>query len=67
MTSTSDDCLKISKPVILPRILSPLSPNSDQHQFSPNDIHRLLRAKSMRINKLTTKRSIFDLLLNSLK
>ena len=67
MTSTSDNYLKISKPVILPRILNPLSPNSDQHQFYPNDIHRLLRAKSMRINKLTTKRSIFDLLLNSLK
>ena len=67
MTSTSDNYLKISKPVILPRILNPLSPNSDQHQFYPNDIHTLLRTKSMRINKLTTKRSIFDLLLNSLK
>ena len=45
---------------------NPLSPNNDQHQFSPNSIHRLLRAKSMRINKLITKRSIFDLLSNSL-
>ena len=24
-------------------IINPLSPNSDQHQFSPNDIHRLSR------------------------
>ena len=42
--------------------INPLSPNSDQHQFSPNDIHRL----SMRFNKLITKRSIFDLSSNSL-
>ena len=46
--------------------INPISSNSDQHQFSPNDIHRLSRAKSMRINKLITKRSIFDLLSNSL-
>ena len=31
--------------------INPLSANSDQHQFSPNDIHRLSRAKSKRINK----------------
>ena len=43
-----------------------LRPNSDQHQFSPNRIHRLSRAKSMRINKMITKRKIFDLLSNSL-
>ena len=30
--------------------LNPLSPNSDQHQFSPNDIHTMSRAKSGRIN-----------------
>ena len=24
-------------------LLNPLSPNSDQHQFSPNDIHTLAR------------------------
>ena len=46
--------------------ISPLSPNSDQHQFSLNDIHRLSRAKSMRINKMITKRKIFDLLSHSL-
>ena len=40
---------------------NPLSPNSDQHQFSPNKIHRLSRAKSMRINKMITKRKVFDL------
>ena len=46
--------------------LNPLSPNSDQHQFSPNDIHTMSRAKSRRINKVITKRKIFDLLSNSL-
>ena len=39
-----------------PLPLNPLSPNSDQHKFSPNKIHRLLRAKSMRINRMITKR-----------
>ena len=46
--------------------LNPLSPNSAQNQFSPNDIHRLSSAKSMRINKMITKRNVFDLLPNSL-
>ena len=35
-----------------PPLLNPLSPNGDQHQFSPNDIHTLLRDQVMRINKL---------------
>ena len=46
--------------------LNPLCPNSVQNQFSPNDIHRLSRAKSTRINKMILKRKIFDLLSNSL-
>ena len=29
---------------------NPLSPNGDQHQFSPNNIHTLSRDKVMRIN-----------------
>ena len=33
-------------------IVNPLSPNSDQHQFSPKDIHRLSRDKVMRITKM---------------
>ena len=36
--------------------LNPLSPNSDQHQFSPNNIHRLSSATSMRVNQMITKR-----------
>ena len=32
--------------------VNPLSPNSDQHQFSPKDIHRLSRDKVMRITKM---------------
>ena len=31
--------------------LNPLSPNGDQHQFSPNNIHVLSRDKVMRIYK----------------
>ena len=42
--------------------LNPLSPSSDQHQFSPNDIHRLSSATSMRVNQVITKRKISDLL-----
>ena len=52
--------------LILSCSINPFSPNIDQHQFSPNDIHRMSRAKSMRINKMITKRKIFDLLSNSL-
>ena len=37
--------------VILP-LFNPLSPNSDQQQFSPNNIHTLSRDKVMRINKI---------------
>ena len=36
--------------------------NNDQHQFPPNNIHRLSSATSMRINKMITKRKISDLL-----
>ena len=43
-----------------------MSPNGGQHQFSPNEIHRLSRAKTMRINKMITMRKIVDLLSNSL-
>ena len=46
--------------------INPLSPNGAQNQFSPNDIHRLSWAESMRINKMITKRKIFDILPNSL-
>ena len=35
--------------------LNPLSPNSNQHQFSPNNIHRLSSATPMRINQMITK------------
>ena len=32
------------------------SPNGDQHQFSPTNIHMLPREMVMRVNKMTTKR-----------
>ena len=38
-------------PSPLSLIINPLSPNSDQHQFSPNNIHALSRDKVMRFNK----------------
>ena len=37
------------------KTFNPLSPNSDQHQFSPNNIHTLSRNKVMRINEMITK------------
>ena len=48
------------------RKINALSPNSDQHQFSPNNIHMLPRGMVMRVNKMITKEKCFDLLLNSL-
>ena len=35
--------------------INPLSPNSDYHQFSPNNIHMLPREMVMRIKKMITK------------
>ena len=37
------------------RSINPLSPNSDQHQFSPNNIHMLPREMVMRVNKMISK------------
>ena len=42
--------------------INTLSPNSDQHQFSPNIIYRLSSATSMRINQMIKKRKISDVL-----
>ena len=33
---------------------NPLSPDSDQDQFSPNNIHMLPREMVMRVNKMIT-------------
>ena len=35
--------------------VNPSSPNSDQNQFSPNNIHMLPRDKVMRVNKMISK------------
>ena len=44
-----------------------INPNSDQHQFSLNDVHFCLeRDKIMRMNKMLTWEKYFDLLSNSL-
>ena len=34
--------------------IKPLSPDSDQHQYSPNNIHMLPREIVMRVNKMIT-------------
>ena len=44
------------------QLLKLLSPDSDQNQFSPNNIHILPREMIMRVNKMIAK----DLLSNSL-
>ena len=45
----------IWSPQFTSRKINPLSPNSDQHQFSPNNIHMLPRGMVMRVNKMITK------------
>ena len=44
--------------LVICHTLNPLSPNSDQHQFSPKDFHTLAREKVMRVNKIITKEKI---------
>ena len=46
--------------------LNPLTPDSDQHQFSPNNIHMLPRKWLWELMKCSLKRKCFDLLSNSL-
>ena len=47
--------------------IKPLSPNSDQQQFSPNDVHTLSIDKFMKTDKMiTNEKKCFDLLWNSL-
>ena len=50
--------LDVTKPCYSKQILPvpwSLSPNSDQHQFSPNNIHILPRGMVIRVNKMITK------------
>ena len=35
-------------------VINPLSPDSDQDQFSPNNIHMLPREMVIRVNKMIT-------------
>ena len=58
-SSASDPALRIASEKIFPstkqkplfKLFNLLSPNGDQHQFSPNNIHTLSRDKIVRINK----------------
>ena len=43
------------KGIFLFTCFNPFSPNSDQHQFSPNNIHMLPREMVRRVNKMITK------------
>ena len=45
---------------------NPVSPNSDQDLFSPNNVHTLSRDKLWELIKWSPKRKCFDLLSNSL-
>ena len=45
---------------------NPLNPYSDQHQFSPCNIHTLSREMVMRMNDMITCEKCFDLLSKSL-
>ena len=47
--------LKIKGPSSTHRPQAPKNENSNQHQFSPNDIHTLSRDTVMRISKMITK------------
>ena len=47
-------------------IINPLSPSSDQHHFSPNNIHRLSRDRLWELIKWSVERNCLDLLSNSL-
>ena len=44
-----DDCILVKNYTILFPCFNPLSPNSDQQQFSPNNVHTLSRDKVVRI------------------
>ena len=46
--------------------INPLIPETNKHQFSPNNINTQSRDKVVRINEKTPKRKCFDLLPNSL-
>ena len=48
-------CKQVSQSIHYRLNLNPFSPNIDQHQFSPNDIHMLPREMVMRVNKMITK------------
>ena len=52
--------------LIASRHINPLSPNSDQDQFSPNNIHTLSRNKLWELIKWSPKRKCLDLSSNSL-
>ena len=48
-------CIEMNSISDILKLINPLSPDSDQHQFSPNNIHMLPREMIMRVNKMITK------------
>ena len=45
-------CLSFARPFAASFHINPLSPKSDQHQFSPNNTNTLSKEKVMRFNKM---------------
>ena len=56
----------LTPPTNQKKSLNPLSPSSDQDQFSPNNIHTLSRYKLWELIKWSLKRNCLDLLSSSL-
>ena len=55
LSRQSDIGFGVPWPLKVSANLNPLSPNSDQRQFCPNNIHMLPRGIVMRVNKMITK------------
>ena len=58
LTKSTAVLLKIKGPSSTQRPQAPKNANSNQLQFSPNDIHTLSRDTVMRINKMITRGKI---------
>ena len=48
-------CIEMNSIYDIVKLINPLSPDSDQDQFSPNNIHMLPREMIMRVDKMITK------------
>ena len=51
-------CIEMNSIYNILKLINPLSPDSNQHQFSPNNIHMLPREMIMRVDKMITEEKI---------